>query len=236
MLSMNKKHYFQRRSHLDLLRANLWQIETGIVRATTCLDDGSSITLGFWGAGDLVGNALFRPEKYQLECLSAVTASPLLAECCAVGVGNHLPSGTVSPVENRAMFSHIEQLQELLVIRSYKRIEDKLVKLLTWLGNRFGTPVETGSILSIVMTHQDLAETLSTTRVTITRSMRDLEHQGFIRHIAKRRLLINTAISSIDPVPQQLFETIPLSSRHGSILPLIGVAAPKSNRALINSY
>ena len=77
---MNNIQYFPRRAHLNPLRADTWSIEAGVVRATTWLSDGSLTTLGFWGAGDIISSALFRSEIYELECLTAVTASPLLAE------------------------------------------------------------------------------------------------------------------------------------------------------------
>jgi CRP-like cAMP-binding protein len=225
---MQKLHYFHKKSYLDLLRAGMWRIDSGFVRATTYADDCSLITLGFWGAGDVVGNTLFRSSDYQLECLSVVRASPLISQIYSLG--------EISTIESRTIFSHVEQLQELLLIRSCKRIEQKLLKLLVWLGNRFGTPEETGTILPVVMTHQDLAETVGSTRVSITRAMKDLERQGMIRHIPQRRLLIDTTTASIEPVPQQLFEKIALSSRHSVMGPMTGVTPPQSTRSLINSY
>jgi CRP-like cAMP-binding protein len=216
---MRRPCFFQKRSYIDLLRADLWQIESGIVRATTYTDDSSLITLGFWGAGDVVGNTLFRTTSYLLECVSAVRASPLIAQ--------NLPLGEISTIENRVMCAHVEQLQELLMIRSCKRIEHKLLKLLVWLGNRFGIPEGTGTILSVALTHQDLAETVGSTRVTITRCLKDLERQGIICYIDKRRLFIDPTIAAIELAPQPLFEKIALSGRHGAIAPPIGVAVPK---------
>lgn len=152
-----------------------------------------------------------------------MTASPLLAE--------NYP--------NLVMFAQIHQLQELLIIRSCKRIEEMLLKLLTWLGGRFGEAGETGVILKTFLTHQDLAETLNTTRVTMTRSMNQLEHQGTIRHLANRQLFIvrgaspveNRSVCSFDPVSQKLLEHLATSTRHSSIVPIADVAL-RSSRSL----
>jgi CRP-like cAMP-binding protein len=224
---MNKIHYFQKRSHLDLYRADLWQIEAGIVRAVTCLEDGSVSTLGFWGAGDVVGKSLFRAQNYQLECLSVVMASPLQAERCS----------------DLVMLAHIHQLEELLLIRSCKRIEETLLKLLTWLAQRFGDRQEAGLVVKVLLTHQDLAETLNTTRVTITRCMGQLERQGLIHHLTNRWLLIDKSACSsfasgldiIDRVfPQR--SQLPPSTRHSSIRSIGGVAAATENLALSIGY
>ena len=178
---MNNIQYFPRRAHLNPLRADTWSIETGVVRATTWLSDGSLTTLGFWGAGDIISSALFRSEIYELECLTAVTASPLLAE----------------RYDDRVMLTHIQQLQELLIIRSCKRIEEMLLRLLTWLGKRFGSWEEAGLTLIFPLTHQDLAETLSTTRVTITRSLGQLEDRGLIHRLPKYQMFIDRLMRSI---------------------------------------
>ncbi|AFY92234.1 Crp/Fnr family transcriptional regulator [Chamaesiphon minutus] len=154
-----------------------------------------------------------------------MTVSPLLAENCP----------------DLVLLAHIHQLQELLIIRSCKRIEEMLLKLLTWLGQRFGEAGEAGIIFKTFLTHQDLAETLNTTRVTITRSMRRLESQGTIRHLDNRRLFIvlgsspvenRSVYSSSDPAPQKLVENLATFTSHSSIIPIVGVAAPRSNRPL----
>ena len=66
---MNNIQSFASREILDPLCTDLWRIEAGMVRATTWLCDGSLTTLGFWGAGDTISNALFpvdrRPESVQ---------------------------------------------------------------------------------------------------------------------------------------------------------------------------
>lgn len=217
---MSNTYYLQKRSHLDLLRADTWRIESGVVRATSWLEDGVT-TLGFWGAGDIVKGGLFRQENYQLECLTPVTASPVLAENCP----------------DLVLLAQIHQLQELLIIRSCRRIEEMLLKLLTWLGGRFGEAGETGVIIKTFLTHQDLAETLNTTRVTITRSLKQLERQGTIRHLDRHRLFIDrSAYSSIDSAPQKLVENFTKFTSHSSIIPRVGLADPMSNRPLSISY
>lgn len=214
---MANTQYFSRRSYLDLLHADLWRIQTGVVRVVTWLEDGSSTTLGFWGTGDVIGKSLLQHDRSELECLTAVTASPLLAENCS----------------NRVTNAYIQQLQELLIIRSSKRIEERLLKLLTWMGNRFGSQQETGIELEFLLTHQDLAEVLGTTRVTITRTMGRLESQGIIRHLTQRWLFIDrSTCSQIVPVSDNLLAHLPISIHSSSILANVGVVSPRLERSL----
>ena len=167
---------FKTRSTLPLLPNSLWKIETGVVKTLTWLEDGSTVILGLWGPGDVVGKALSQVEPYQIECLTAVEATIL-------PVSEWYPLTSV-------LLSHIQQAEELMVIRRYKKTDIMLVKLLTWLAKRFGREIEQGQLIDLRLTHQDIAEILGSTRVTITRTLSQLEQQGFIERFSLSRLVL----------------------------------------------
>lgn len=167
---------FKTRSTLPLLPNSLWKIETGVVKNLTWLEDGSTVILGLWGPGDVVGKALSQVEPYQIECLTAVEATIL-------PVSEWYPLTSV-------LLSHIQQAEELMVIRRYKKTDIMLVKLLTWLAKRFGREIEQGQLIDLRLTHQDIAEILGSTRVTITRTLSQLEQQGFIERFSLSRLVL----------------------------------------------
>lgn len=50
--------YFEKGILLPIKRYPLWQIQKGIVRTSTCLEDGTMVILGLWGPDDLVGATL----------------------------------------------------------------------------------------------------------------------------------------------------------------------------------
>lgn len=165
---------FNRRALISSQENKLWQIEKGIVRSSTLLDDGTIVTLGLWGCGDVVGVALSGVKPYQLECVTAVQVISL----------------TPNQPEVEIVLAHLKQLQELSSIRSYKRVDIMLLKLLSWLGQKFGQQVETGQLIDLRLTHQDIADTLGTTRVTITRTLSQLEQQGAIKRLSLHRIIV----------------------------------------------
>lgn len=167
---------FALRSLLPLLANSLWQIEAGVVRTSTWLEDGTMVTLGLWGPNDVVGRSLSRVEPYQIECLMPVTATTISLE--------------INQQTQAALLAHIQQAEELMVIRSHRRVDLMLVRLLTWLAKKFGRVVEQGQLIDLRLTHQDIAEILGTTRVTITRSLSQLEQQGLIRRLSLHRILL----------------------------------------------
>lgn len=167
---------FSLRSSLPPLQHSVWKIEAGVVRTLTWLDDGMTVTTGLWGAGDLVGQALTTIDPYQIECLTAVEATPIRVEA------DQIPSAWI--------MAHLQQAEALIVIRSHRRVDTMLAKLLGWLAKRFGREVETGSLIDLRLTHQDLADLMGTTRVTITRTLGEFEEQGWIKRLPLHRILL----------------------------------------------
>ena len=172
------KYLFERRSLLPLRQDCFWKIEEGVVRTFTWSDEGAVITLGLWGRGDVVGRSLTQLDlyRYRIECLTQVEATPLTRERWDTVVED--------------LLIHIQQMEELSTIRNHKRAEVVLIKLLAWLAKKFGREVEKGYLLDLRLTHQDLAELLGSTRVTITRLLQDLEKEGLIHRLPHKQILV----------------------------------------------
>jgi CRP-like cAMP-binding protein len=174
--SKNTRQYFTRRTFLPEQHNSLWKIESGFVRTYTYLENGTTVALGLWGAGDIVGRSLSKLEPYQMECLTKVEATVLPI--------NEWHNST------ETLLAHIQQAEELMVIRSYKKVDTMLIKLLAWLSKRFGSEVEKGRLIDMRLTHEDLAEMLGSTRVTITRILGQFEQEGLIDRLSLHRIVL----------------------------------------------
>lgn len=141
----------------------LWSLEWGIVRTLTWNEEGTIITLGYWGRGDVVGQPLSGVYPYQIECLTSVEAS-------AVPVKQW-------PLFLDGILAHSQATEELYSIVRSERVYNRLDKLLIWLGNKFGRSVPQGILIDLRLTHQNLAELIGTTRVTVTKLLKELEEE-----------------------------------------------------------
>jgi CRP-like cAMP-binding protein len=169
---------FSSRASLPLRSDSLWQIKTGTVRTLVCLEDGTVITTGIWGAGDLVGQLIPTSNYLAIECLTDVEAVAI-------------PLASQDPLYTQALVAHLQQAEDLMVIRSNKKIDVMLLRLLSWLAKRFGRTVEHGQLIDLRLTHQDLSELLGSTRVTVTRTLSQLEQQKLIHRVALRRIVLS---------------------------------------------
>lgn len=166
---------FSRRDLIPPRQDVLWKIERGAVRTVTWSEQGTFITLGYWGMGDIVGHSLSRVKPYQIECLTSVETSIL-------------PSGLWYQAVD-AMLLHIQQAEELLSIVHRKPVSLRLWQFLVWLGQKFGCDVDQGRLIDLGLTHQEMAEVINTTRVSVTRMLQQFEEEGMLlRH--QRRMII----------------------------------------------
>ncbi|AFY61729.1 Crp/Fnr family transcriptional regulator [Synechococcus sp. PCC 6312] len=167
------------RSFLPTVPNRLWLIESGYVRSYIYTEEGSLIVMGIWGPGEVVGAALYSIHPVYLETITPVQARS---------------TAWVTYANKQHLYAaYLKQAEALLVIRSQKRVELMVTKLLQWLGQRFGQSLEQGQVLELRLTHQDIAEILGVTRVTITRTFGLLEQQGFMQRLSTQRIILREA-------------------------------------------
>ncbi len=156
---------FNYKDSIPLRLGCIWKIEQGVVRSLTWDDDGRIITLGFWGRGDVVGQPLSRIKPYQIVCLTSVQATQL----------------SLNNDSLQEILAHVWKSEEFLSILNQHSIYPRLLHLFEWLSHHFGKTVEGGTLINLRLTHQSIAESICTTRVTVTRLINQLKREGKIQ-------------------------------------------------------
>ncbi|AFY66543.1 Crp/Fnr family transcriptional regulator [Geitlerinema sp. PCC 7407] len=166
---------FARRSNLPLLPNQLWQIHSGVVRTLTWTEAGEVVTLGLWGPGDVLGIPLSSADPLQAECVTEVVARSLQPQDW--------------PQVTDALLRHARQTEELLSMVRSGPVQATLIQVLNWLAQRFGNEHDHGRRIALRITHQELADLVGSTRVTVTKLLSTLERQGFI-HRHQRQIVV----------------------------------------------
>jgi CRP-like cAMP-binding protein len=169
-----ESYHFRRREKLVTKPDELWSIEQGFIRAITWDDQGNVITVGLWGKGELVGSPLGVINPYELHCVTAAKVKL-----------NRLNQGY--PYE--FLLNQVQQSQELLSLFRSRCVKTRLLNILWWLADRFGRKVTAGQFIGIPLTHQELADLVGSTRVTITRMLQELEMIGQLQRVNRQILL-----------------------------------------------
>ena len=170
-----KSRTFHPKDQLPLWSDAIWKIERGIVRTLTWKEDGTFISLGYWGHNDVVGKPLSQVEPYQIEWVTSVEVSLIPLQ----QVSNYV----------EAILIHLRQTEELQSILHSQRTAERLLNFLGWLGKKFGRLIEEGILIDLRLTHADISDVIGTTRVSVTRMMMKLETDGLIKR-PRRHLII----------------------------------------------
>jgi len=157
---------FKRHDLIPLQPEMLLHIDRGVVRTVTWSEEGIMVTLGYWGTGDVVGQPLSNIQPYQVECITSVEISYVPSQC-----KERVLTG---------ICQHAQQAEELLSIIRQASARDRLLHVLLWLSRKFARPVERGQLIDLRLTHQEIAEFIGMTRVSVTRLLSQLEQEGII--------------------------------------------------------
>lgn len=177
-------HFYNHKEEIPLLPQGIWHIHRGVIQLSSISTNGDEILLGWAKTGQYFG--------YWFTGLQLYTATALMDSCITwYGVNEIESSPTLCQQILPSMVARMKQTELLLSIGGQRRVEERLFQLLVLLKQELGQPVETGTRIMIRLTHQQIAGTINSTRVTITRLLSKLEQEGYITLDKRRHIVIN---------------------------------------------
>lgn len=189
-------HFYRKSEEISIIPQGLWQVERGMVQVSTLCCNGDEVTLGWVGTGNYFGQYWFPSLNFN----QSLTL-PKLNLCISYrGISDvYLKWYNISEVETNPALAQailpqlakrLQQTERLLAMGGHKRVEDRLHQLLLLLKQEMGQSVAQGTRLSYRLTHQHLANTIGTTRVTVTRLLGKLQQEGSIEIDAGRHIIL----------------------------------------------
>lgn len=155
----------------------------GVVQLGTLYDSGDEALLGLACPSMPFGLPLSSIRPYQATALTdvdlmrlrvvEVEQSPMLAQ----GIFRHLAR-------------RLQQTEAVLAMVGYRRVEERLRHLLMLLKQEVGQAQANGTRLGVRLTHQQLANAIGTTRVTVTRLLSQLQEEGWLTIDSTRHIVL----------------------------------------------
>ncbi|MBR8830228.1 MAG: Crp/Fnr family transcriptional regulator [Chlorogloea purpurea SAG 13.99] len=176
-------HFYDRGEQIPLATEGVWQVYRGVAQLSQVSVGGEEILLGWVQADGFLGMWLTDLESYGAKALTEVYLRWF-------SLGEIEANPTLSQALLTQSLRRLKQSEALLAIGGLKRVEEKLQQLLKLLQQDLGQPIAGGNRLSVRLTHQNLANAIGTTRVTITRLLGDFQRQGLITLDQERHLII----------------------------------------------
>jgi CRP-like cAMP-binding protein len=160
----------------------------GVVQLGTLYDSGDEALLGLACPSMPFGLPLALIRPYQAMALTDVDLMRL-----------RLVEVEQSPMLAQGIFRHLarrlQQTEAVLAMVGYRRVEERLRHLLMLLKQEVGQPTANGTRLTVRLTHQQLANAIGTTRVTVTRLLSQLQEEGWLVIDSSRHIVLPTHLT-----------------------------------------
>jgi CRP-like cAMP-binding protein len=164
-------------------------IGRGRARVERVAEDGRVVPLGYRGVGDVLGEACLghaaahAENGTAMEELEACTIplgvlDAVLAE--DAGLGTAVLSTLL--VRQRETEDRIESLL-------FRNVEGRLAEFLLKAADRWGIPCPKGTLISAPITHLEIAQSIGSTRETVTLTLGALRRDGLL-DVAGRRIIV----------------------------------------------
>jgi len=167
---------------------DIWVVYRGVVQLSTLHCNGDEVLLGLAGPSMPFGLPLSSLESYFATALSKV-------ELLRLSLADIEASDALSQRVFRQLGRRLRQTEVMLALVGHRRVEVRLRHLLCLLQEEVGQPVSGGTRIAVKLTHQQLANAIGTTRVTVTRLLRKLRDEHWVTLDQSRHIVLTTNFS-----------------------------------------
>ncbi len=174
---------YKKGQEITLFQEDVLLIQQGTVHISTCDDEGNSILLALASAQMPFGLPLTFVDPYVASALTNVS----LIKFTVAEIDQYFD---LSRLILRGLDQRLQQSEAIQSILGSRHIQERLYRFLLLLGKEIGEPVSGGMRLTARLTHQQLASTIGTTRVTVTRILGKLQENGTIRFDSGRHMVV----------------------------------------------
>lgn len=174
---------FRRGQVISFHPREIWQIERGVLQLQTYTDQGTITVLGWLQKGSFWGSFITQLTTIKAIAFTDCSLTRYTIEELrqSVGLERELFQQTLH---------RLHQTEYLLAIAGLKRIEDRLIALFLLLKREMGQVQGEKTCLCYRFTHQNLADAIGTTRVTVTRLFKEFQQQGWLELDGDRHILL----------------------------------------------
>ncbi len=176
-------HFFEKGQEITNLTGGVWQVYRGTVELSMLHSNEKKVLLGWAYPLTFFGSWLTYTEAYQGKAISDVYLKwYYLTEIEA--------SAQLAKTMLTQMARRMRQTEALLAIAGMRRVEDRLQQLFVLLKQEIGEPVPGGTKLKIRLTHQSIANTIGSSRATVTRLFSLFQRNGSISFDSDRQIIL----------------------------------------------
>jgi CRP-like cAMP-binding protein len=161
----------------------------GRARVERVASDGRVVPLGYRGSGDVLGEACFSQATAHTENATAMEELeyvrlplPLMTSLMAEDSG-------LGPAVLALLIARQRESEDRIESLLFRNVEGRLAEFLLKAAERWGVPTPRGTLISAPITHLEIAQSIGSTRETVTLTLGTLRREGLL-DVAGRRLIV----------------------------------------------
>ncbi len=162
-------------------------IYRGIVRIQTLQSEGEESILGFVGPMMPILSDFTMFNVYEIYALTPV-------DLLRLSWSEVQKSDDLMRELNLTLIQRLRHTEALLALRSKRQTSERLIGFLSFLAQEYGRRTPQGILLEIQLTHQQIADTIGTTRVSITRMIGLLKKASLIKVSPTRSIYVTDGL------------------------------------------
>lgn len=164
-------------------------VSSGRVKISKVTSDGKELTLDYRLAGDVFGEYCLIEGSPRDEMAESMETSLVLE--IGRGLFERLvqKEGLIGFRLVRILAKQRHQLEGKIENLIFKDVNSKLAELLLRLGQEFGVDDSRGTLLSVKITHQEMANLIGSTRETVSLTLSHFKRDGLIATDGRRVIL-----------------------------------------------
>lgn len=177
----------------------LYIVKEGLVKLVSISEKGTETILHILEPDEIFGELLLAEEKrpFMAVVLEDVVATVIPRDKFLTLLSS-IP--TVAVNFARLLSRRLEKVEKELAAFSHSWSYHRLAKVLLELSEKHGEEVSTGTLITLRLTHEDLANLIGTTRETVTTQINRFERMGLLsredRHFIVNRSRLTEFLSS----------------------------------------
>lgn len=170
---------------------SVYFIERGSVRVTRQSPDGQSLViLMLFGPGDILGDALWEEEVY--DCCAETLEEAVVLQLPRESFENFIKEHPIFALRLiRVLGFRLRHAEARIEDLIFRQVPSRVAKLFLELAEHHGKMTAAGIVLNLALTHQEIADTVGSSRVTVTQILNQFRSNNWIGIKCKRVTIRN---------------------------------------------
>jgi CRP-like cAMP-binding protein len=161
----------------------------GRARIERSVADGRLVPLGYRGSGDVLGESCLGRTRKHTENATTMEEAEIVRIPIRTVYDFIASDPAMGPAVLGLLLARQRETEDRIESMLFRNVEARLAEFLLGAAERWGVPTPKGTLISAPITHLEIAQSIGSTRETVTLTLGTLRREGIL-DVAGRRLIV----------------------------------------------